>query len=125
MARIVYNAVPQDLSEQAPDDRTGVLLASGDFVEGDVKELSHRVAVSNVVFGLRSFNTRGKDVLAVYLKEPEGEAGPYSVVAMDGSVYRGKALQVRAEGVVIEDVALGKREIPAAEVAEIRVKQIR
>ncbi len=122
VARLVYKAVPTELAEKAPANGVGVLLASGDFAEGELGDVSYRVKVSNVVFGPRTFTIKGNDVLAIYLKDPESPTQPYALTATDGSVYQGRALKVEGDAVTVEDVTLGVVTVARKDVARLECR---
>jgi hypothetical protein len=121
VARLIYKAVPAELAEKIPADRTGVALASGDFIEGEMKEVSYRVTVSNVVFGPRTFGIKTHDVLAIYLKDADAPGLPYVVTATDGSVFQSKSIKISKDSVSIEDPNLGPLELPTSELAQLKV----
>lgn len=121
VARLIYKAIPAELAEKIPADRTGVTLASGDFIEGDLKEVSYRVTVSNVVFGPRTFGIKTHDVLAIYLKDADAPGLPYVVTTTDGSVFQSKSIKMSKDSVSIEDPNLGPLELPTSELARLKV----
>jgi hypothetical protein len=121
VARLIYKAIPAELAEKIPADRTGVALASGDFIEGELKEVSYRVTVSNVVFGPRTFGIKTHDVLAIYLKDADAPSLPYVVTATDGSVFQSKSIKMSKDGVSLEDPNLGPLEVPINELAQLKV----
>jgi regulation of enolase protein 1 (concanavalin A-like superfamily) len=121
VARLIYKPVPAELAEKIPADRTGVALASGDFIEGELKEVSYRVTVSNVVFGPRTFGIKTNDVLAIYLKDADAPSLPYVVTTTDGSVFQSKSIKTGKDAVSIEDPNLGPIELPLNELAQLKV----
>jgi hypothetical protein len=120
VARLIYKPVPAELSEKIPGDRTGVALASGDFIEGDIKDVSYRVTVSNLVFGPRTFGVKNNEVLAIYVKEAQAPGLPYVVTATDGSVYQAKAVRVEKDTVSFEDPTLGHVTLENKELAQLK-----
>ena len=75
VVRLVFVPVPPDLA--TPSGNTGVLLANGDFIDGEVTAIAMqnvewprppqlKVTVRSVVFGSRSFEV-AKEVVAVDL----------------------------------------------------------
>jgi hypothetical protein len=121
VARLIYKPIPAELAEKIPADRTGVALASGDFIEGELKEVSYRVTVSNLVFGPRTFGIKTHDVLAIYLKDADAPKLPYVVTAMDGSVYQSKSIKLGKDAVSIEDPTIGPIDLPLKELAELKM----
>lgn len=121
VARLVYKAVPEELAEAIPSDRTGVLLGSGDFIEGELKEINYRVTVSNLVFGPRTFGVKTNDVLAIYLQDARAARTPYTLMGTDGSVYQAKSLKIEQDALLVDDAALGQIILPMKELAQLKV----
>ena len=64
IARIMMRPVPMELAANIGRGRTGVLLASGDFYEGEFREVRDgRVTVDSVVFGVRTFGESTKRLI--------------------------------------------------------------
>jgi regulation of enolase protein 1 (concanavalin A-like superfamily) len=122
VARLVYRAVPAELAENLPPDRTGALLGSGDFIEGELKDVNYRVTVSNLVFGPRTFNIKTNDVLALYLKDPDVPTLPYALTAGDGSVYQSKTIKLTNDMISIEDPTLGPIQLPKKDLVQFRCR---
>jgi hypothetical protein len=120
VARLIYKPVPAELSEKIPGDRTGVALASGDFIEGDLKEVSYRVTVSNVLFGPRTFGVKNNQVLAVYVKEAQTPRLPFVITATDGSVYQARSIKVEKDSLSFEDPTLGGLTLPTNQLAQLK-----
>jgi hypothetical protein len=120
VARLIYKPVPAELAEKIPDDRMGVALASGDFIDGDIKEVSYRVTVSNLVFGPRTFGLKTNEVLAIYVKHAGAPELPYVVTATDGSVYQGKAIKIEKDSISLEDPTLGAVTLATRELAQLK-----
>jgi len=126
IARIVYRPIPAELAQSLPAGSSGVLLASGDFAEGTIKDVSYHVTISNLVFGNRTFAIKnGETVLAVVLKDPVPPkvAPQYTVTAHDGSVYHSESIKPGKESLALQDAMLGAVDLPAAAIAEIKVNR--
>lgn len=121
VARLVYKAVPLELAESVPADRSGVLLGSGDFIDGDIKEVNYRATVSNLVFGPRTFSIRTNDVLAVYLRDAKPQAAPYTLIATDGSVLQARSIKAEQDALLIDEITLGAMQLPLKDVAQLKV----
>lgn len=121
VARLVYKAVPLELAESVPADRSGVLLGSGDFIDGDIKEVNYRATVSNLVFGPRTFSIRTNDVLAVYLRDAKPQPAAYTVNAADGSVFQAKSIKAEQDALLIDEITLGAMQLPLKDVAQLKV----
>ncbi|HEY7115635.1 MAG TPA: hypothetical protein VH475_03555 [Tepidisphaeraceae bacterium] len=121
VARLVFSPVPPDLA--APGDRHGVLLSSGDFIEGDVERVARqpvewprepqlKATVRSLLFGSRSFEV-ARDVICVDLAEVAPAAANYEVRTTDGSVIRARTVVLRSGSITVDGAAM-------ADVAEIR-----
>jgi len=103
VARLVFAPVPGDFA--TPGDRPGILLAGGDFVEGEISGLSVqpvewprkpqlKAGVKSLLFGARNFEV-AREVIAVdYAAVAPGDA-KYEVRTADGSAMRAKAVEVK------------------------------
>jgi hypothetical protein len=120
VARIFLKPVPLELAATIGRGRSGVLLASGDFYEGDFRGLKDgRVSVDSVVFGPQSFELN--DVLAVVLHDLIDAAGPRPQVrTSDGSVYVARGLRFENGRVAIDDETAGTFSLSIRDVEEIR-----
>jgi hypothetical protein len=103
-----------------PRGKTGVLLAGGDFFEGAVRSVdAEKARVLSPIFGLRTFEAKAGDVLAVVLGEVKPAAAGYEVHLMNGGVLLGDAIGFDAVGLVLNSG--GKLQtIPLADLAELR-----
>ncbi|HSI34527.1 MAG TPA: Ig-like domain-containing protein [Tepidisphaeraceae bacterium] len=125
VARLVYRAIPSEMSQNVPAGASGVLLASGDFADGEIRDVSYRVSMTNLVFGPRVFTIKGgESVLAVVYRDVATPAKPprYTVTAADGSVYRADEIKVEQGKLSLTDAALGAVELAGGAVAELRMK---
>jgi hypothetical protein len=117
VARIQFQHL--DDPELLPTGRAGVLLASGDFVDGDFQCISNnRVVLGSVLFGQRKFDLDRK-VTAVVLRDPQSLPLPFAVKTLDGSLWRARALAIEAGALKVETPLAGTRRIPAGELREI------
>ncbi len=121
VVNIRFQPVPSRHSAPLNQPRTGVLLAGGEFVEGDCRGIDHgRVTVSSVPLGLVQYDVNS-EVLAVVLRKRVASDGySYEVKLNDGSSWRGRELEIERLGVVIREPTLGRKFIPLHEIAEFR-----
>lgn len=112
VACIQWHWVPSNLRRVLRAGRPGVLLASGEFVEGEFRGLAQgRVRISSVLLGLRSYELN-RDVLALVLHQPGEPAGPFEVTTADGSVWLGTELELGRDEIVLQEPALGVQRVP-------------
>jgi hypothetical protein len=121
VARLIYKPVIAELGQGLSAGHTGVLVGSGDFIEGDLKEVTWRVTVSNIVFGPRTMNVKGSDVLAICMKDADPPGERLVLTATDGSVYQCKSIKTSKETVSLQDPSVGAVELPLKELAQIKV----
>jgi hypothetical protein len=126
VARIVFDALSGQLLSRIPSARSGVLLASGDFVEGEFESAdSGRVKITSVLFGRQSFEI-GRQALAVVLRERKGQPGTgaaarYVVRLTDGSTLEAKSVAMNERGVVaITTLTFGPLQVLPNQLLEIR-----
>lgn len=100
--------------------RPGVLLTSGEFVEGEFRGLQDdRVRMSSVLFGLRQYDLNNQ-VVAVVLRTMAPVRTPYEIETWDGSVWRADSIEIGENEVVIREPVLGIVRIPTYELRSVR-----
>jgi hypothetical protein len=112
VARLVFAPVPPDF---APD-KPGILLAGGDFAEGEVAGVSVqpvewprkpqlKAAVRSVLFGTRTFEV-AREVIAVDFAAVTPSEAKFEVRTGDGSVMRAMNVEVKGEAVMVDGKAV-------------------
>ncbi len=120
LARANLTALPPGLSSNIPADGNGVLLASGEFMDGQLKSWSGgKVTVSSVVFGLSSFQSPG-EAKAIAWHSPSENGVRWMLAMRDGSWLAANSLRSEQGEVVVEEPVLGVRRILAREIYAIR-----
>ena len=121
VANIRFQPVPSRWAAFLNQDRTGVLLTSGEFIDGDCRSIEGgRVTVSSVPLGLVRYDVNSEVLALVLRRRTASSAHSYEVKLNDGSVWRGRDAVIDRLGVTIREPALGLRYIPLHEVAELR-----
>lgn len=101
-------------------DRPGALLASGDFVDGElVAGAEGRVTISSVLFGLKGYSAEGA-VLAVHVRDATEAATEFEVLSADGSRLLTNQLELRAEGVAGRERNAGEFLLRTGDMVELR-----
>jgi hypothetical protein len=101
--------------------RAGVVLANGDFVDGELRSISPgRLAVSSVLFGNREYSAPGQAVALTLRSSGAVAATPWMVALRDGSKLRAKSVALRGESVIVEEALTGAWEFPLEQVTEIQ-----
>lgn len=99
--------------------RPGVLLATGDFVEGEFKSVElGKVRLTSVLFGGRSFEV-GREAAAVILRKPALPLEQFEVRLTDGSALIARGLRAEGGALLLEDPFLRDLRLPAAQLDEI------
>lgn len=121
VSAIVFRSLSEELAGKlAAAAGSGVLMASGDFVEGQLREVEdRRVKVSSVLFGLKNLDAR-REVAAVALRPKAAGPCAWEVRLHDGSVLRAEAVEIEKDQVTIKLPALDSICVPVGEVAEMR-----
>jgi len=101
--------------------RRGVLLTTGEFVDGECRGIEEgRLVLSSVLFGLRRYSV-GDEVIALVLRRRDAPWDHvYELKTADGSLWLGAEVVIEQGGVLIHEMALGPRHIPLHEVMELR-----
>ncbi len=119
VAKILFNWVPYRQAAKVNSGQPGILLASGEFLEGEFYGFDNgQVLLSSVLFGLRQYDA-GQEVIAVVLHKSRGTTPQYEVTTADGSTWYGDDLGIGWNEVVLGDAALGHSRFPIYELAEV------
>jgi regulation of enolase protein 1 (concanavalin A-like superfamily) len=119
VARILYKPLLLDHAEKLSPGRQGLLMSTGDFLEGDVRALKDgTVSVSSVLFGLRKVPIYD-ELTAVILHDVASEKTPFTLTTTDGSTYRPKSLKPTLQTLQIDDASLGQLTIPLGMLAQL------
>jgi hypothetical protein len=120
-ANIRFQTVPSRMWGALNDGRPGVLLAGGQFVEGECRGVAGgRLVVSSVPLGLLRYDLNDEVIAVVLRKRSLTAAHPYEMKTADGSVWRGLDVTIDRMGLLLLEPALGLRRIPLHELAEFR-----
>jgi hypothetical protein len=121
VSRITFVPAGAQLLARLASARTGLVLTSGDVVEGEFKTIADgKVAVSSVLFGLRKFNVG--EVAAVIIREnpPVPAARNYEVRIGDGSLLLVDKLSSESGSLIAETSFAGKLKMGQEQILEIR-----
>jgi hypothetical protein len=121
VANIRFQPLPSRLAPLLNAGRSGVLLSSGEFIDGECRTIEEgRVILSSVPLGLCRFDVNAEVIALVLRKRNTPVTQPYQVTTIDGSVWLGLDLSLDRDGVLIREPSLGLRRIPVHDVAELR-----
>jgi len=107
VARIILDPAAAGLLADIPQGQSGVLLASGDFVQGDLTSLSGQDAqITSVLFGINTYAV-GKQAVAVILAPVEEAPCNWVVNLADGSVIMASSLRFDEGELIATDLTQG------------------
>ena len=120
VAHVLFQYVPARWSWVLNSNKRGVLLMSGEFIDGDFVGIENgRVKISSILHGLRTYRM-DSDVIALVLRKPLLAQNPVEIKTTDGSAWVGTDLEIADNEIVLREPALGSRKIPIYELAEVR-----
>jgi hypothetical protein len=120
VARILCQPLSKAMEARLVPGRAGVLLARGDFVDGDFHGIEGgQVKVGSILFGTRSFDAK-KEVLAVALREVSPAPGNFEIRLRDQSFLPAGAVTFERDALVLRDPLLGTVRLPSAELAMLQ-----
>lgn len=120
VARIVFQPLSKGMEARLQSARPGVLLAKGDFVDGDFRGFDgQRVRLNSILFGTRQYDVR-KEAVAVILRDVANNPAQLEIRLRDGSVLKPASVRSQAGELAVQDSAAGALKIPASDVATIQ-----
>lgn len=120
VARIVFQPISKVMEARMQAGRPGVLLAKGDFVDGDFRGFDgQRVKLNSILFGTRSYDVK-KEAVAVVMRDVTKSSSLFEVKLRDGSLLRPASLRLQPGQLSLLDSAAGALLIPLGELAVIQ-----
>jgi len=118
---LLFRWLPYRFSSQISGGTPGVLLTSGQFVQGSLSRLQREMlGLSSVLFGLQSIDT-DSEAYALVLRRPSVEVpSRYMVVTENGSSFRARQLSFGDFEVSFVEDALGQCRLPMHELLWLR-----
>ena len=121
VANIRFQPLPSRYASALNTGRVGVLLSSGEFIDGECRAIEDgRVVLSSVPLGLCRYDVNNDVVAVVLRKRTLAPKHACELKTVDGSVWLGSEVGIDARGVLIRELSLGPRRIPMHEVLELR-----
>jgi len=121
VANLRFQPLPPSSGAWLNAGRTGVLLASGEFIDGDCRTIADGCLVlSSVPLGLCRYDLSTEVLAAVLGKRGEARPYPCTVTTADHSTWMGSDMVVEPDGLSLREPILGIRRIPMHEVVEFR-----
>ncbi len=120
VAQINCRPLGPELAAKIEPGRKGVLLANGDFIEGEFRGMeTNTVQISSVLFGVRSYDA-SQEAVAVVLGGTAPGPCQFELRLQDQSRLLVSDLSAEKEALLAQDPALGQVKIPVEELAELR-----
>ena len=119
VARLMFQAIAEQQETVLQRGRIGVLLRSGDFVEGDFNGIRNgEIEVGSVVLGPKKVSVN--QAVAVILRDVRPGPAKYEVTTYNGGLYRAGSIRLQNDAVLVSDSALGAIKIPVEELRDLR-----
>lgn len=120
LAQIVFASPTTESLAGIPGGGSGVLLESGDFVEGEFIALdAGKIKLSSVLFGIQSFEA-GRPARVVVLRDARPATGEWLVRLADGSVLPAGSVSFDRTAARIERTPFGTITVPFEQITSIR-----
>jgi len=121
VALVRFQPVPLKLAPLLSAGRKGVLLGSGEFIEGECGGIAnHRVTISSVPLGLKRYDVNNEVIAVVLGKRAVLPRGNFAVTTTDGATWLALDVALDREGLVLREPYLGTRRIFMHEISEVR-----
>jgi hypothetical protein len=119
IARLLFQWAAPGWWARLPHDQAGVWLASGEFLEGDFRDVGPgKLRVSSVLYGLQTLDTTG-EVLMMAFRSSALPAAHFQVTTVNGSTFRAITLRPGDNELILQEPALGPVTIPLPHLASI------
>ena len=121
VARVIFYQPRRAVPLEAAQQRRGVFLKNGDFVDAELTKLDRdSLTVESVLFGRRRFTLSQREAVGVVLHPCLPSPAAWGVRLLDGSVLRVRSIRPDGDSVVVQDTTLGELTFPETELMEFR-----
>ncbi len=121
VARILFHSIPGRLETRLRSGQPGVLLTTGDFIEGEVRSISEgTMLLDSVLFGQRRLDVVNL-VLAVVMRPTEKPAFAYEVHTVDGSTWKALSVTMVDYGLSIQEPLIGPCVLPVSDLVSLEL----
>ena len=119
VSRIMFDWLPPQA--RVPEGQPGVLLSSGEFVEGIFESINaNKLAVNSVLFGRRVLDING-EVVAVVLRPAQSQDPVWELTTRDRSRWLGASIEITGGELAVWDASLGRRAFAAYDLDLVRL----
>jgi len=120
VARIAFQPLTGDVGWKTRISRPGVWVTTGDFFDGDFRNLDgQKLTISSVLYGLRTFDLED-EVLALVVAPRRAHRPQFEILTTDGSILLATGLALGDGEVRLQEPALGEVRLPAFAIEELR-----
>ena len=119
VSSVAFDWLRPELAGHLQAGRPGVLLATGDFVDGEIRALvAGRVTVNSVLFGLRDYAVPGEALAMTVGKVVPGTA-EFTVRLRNGSRLLARSLGAQDQQLVVEESVAGRLAVALEDMVEV------
>ena len=119
VALVVFRPATAEMAEALAGARKGLLLSSGDFIDGEVASVSgSSVMLNSVLFGARKQNTA--EVVVAALREVSPKLGALRIELNDGSILQAETAKVAGDRLEVTVGTGTNLSVVGAQIAEIK-----
>jgi len=122
VSRIMFDWLPPQA--RVPGGRPGVVLTSGEFVEGIFDSINgNKLTINSVLFGRRVFDIHG-EVAAVVLRPTQSQEPIWELTTSERSRWIGASMEITKDELGIWDASLGRRTFAAYDLDLVRLVRL-
>ena len=119
-AAVFFKPVTLGQAFELKGRKPGVLLASGDFVEGNLKSMADgAVVMDSILFGRKSYMA-GTEAVVLWLREPKPTASRFTLRTRDGSMLLVKEPLLKDGALILNGSPFRNYRIARDQLVEIR-----
>ena len=119
VAHILFQWMPFRFGARLKAGRPGVILSTGEFIEGDIKSIARgQVTISSVLFGLRTYDL-SSEIMAAILHPPDATKPAWEIRTTDGALWRASGLSIGKNELLFQEPSLGLQHVPTFRLKEI------
>lgn len=123
VARILFQPVPGRMEARLRIGQPGVLLTSGEFIEGQVRSLlDGTLLLDSVLIGQRRFDAANQIIGAVLAPQTRIPAA-HEIRMVDGSFWRVNSMDLESLYLRVTEPVLGACRLPLSDLASIEVER--
>lgn len=120
LARIEFAPTPTNRLQSLDPHRSGLLLADGDFIEGQLRlAATNQITINSLLFGYRRF-ALGSEAIALWCHPEVPDDAPYQVTLQDGSQLRARRIEMKPDAWRLESPLLGALSFPTSEIRQFQ-----